>query len=196
MYILGATEAGELVFVEFRITHRNGYPEFTASFNGVRPFTEEGAISPEEYFESLAYDVSEARQFELMREHDLSPSELTEFLKKEFAQEHIDNYGSIEIQDYIDCSLYPEIVDVDGEDYYFESVWCGQHDTRMEMLFYVDNNLYYELHELWDNYHLKQVDDDVIQRIEKLQKEFEKIDEESWVKTLVRLINHYKKEVY
>ena len=61
------------------------------------------------------------------------------------------------------------------------------------MFFYVDNNLYYELHELWDNYHLKQVDDDVIQRIEKLQKEFEKIDEESWVKTLVRLINHYKR---
>lgn len=177
MYILGATEAGELVFVEFGITHRNGHPEFTASFNGVRPFTEEEAISPEEYFESLAYDVSDARQFELMREH-------------------VDNYGPIEIQDYIDCSLYPEIVDVDGEDYYFESVWCGQHDTRMEMLFYVDNNLYYELHELWDNYHLKQVDDDVIQRIEKLQKEFEKIDEESWVKTLVRLINHYKKEVY
>lgn len=187
MYILGATEAGELVFVEFRITHRNGYPEFTASFNGVRPFTEEEAISPEEYFEMLVDDMGNDEKWDLCEQNDLRPSELAEWIMQ--------NNG-FEIQDYIDCSLYPEIIDVDGVDYYFETAWCGQHDTRMEMLFYVDNNLYNELHELWDNYHLKQVDDDVIQRIEKLQKEFEKIDEESWVKTLVRLINHYKKEVY
>ena len=80
MYILGATEAGELVFVEFRITHRNGYPEFTASFNGVRPFTEEEAISPEEYFEMLVDDMGNDEKWDLCEQNDLRPSELAEWI--------------------------------------------------------------------------------------------------------------------
>ena len=100
MYILGATEAGELVFVEFGITHRNGYPEFTASFNGVRPFTEEEAISPEEYFEMLVDDMGNDEKWDLCEQNDLRPSELAEWIMQ--------NNGS-KIQDYIDCSLYPKL---------------------------------------------------------------------------------------
>ena len=40
-YLLGANRDNELVFGEFEITYRNGYAEFTASFNTVRPFNGE-----------------------------------------------------------------------------------------------------------------------------------------------------------
>ena len=38
-YLLGATKDKEIVFVELEITTWNGYSEFTASFDTVRPFT-------------------------------------------------------------------------------------------------------------------------------------------------------------
>ena len=38
-YLLGATEDLEIVFGEFGVTTRNGYTQFTASFDCVRPFT-------------------------------------------------------------------------------------------------------------------------------------------------------------
>lgn len=36
--LLGVDRNQELVFGEFGITYRNGYPEFFASFDTVRPF--------------------------------------------------------------------------------------------------------------------------------------------------------------
>lgn len=35
---------------------------------------------------------------------------------------------------------------------------CGQHDTRNEVEEFVDKELYDDIHTLWDNYHLKNIE--------------------------------------
>jgi hypothetical protein len=91
--------------------------------------------------------------------------------------------------DIRDCSLYPEIIDVDGVDYYFESGSCGQHDTRGDMKEYVNEDAYNLIHKLWDKYHLKNVSnvgEDVTAIVDKLSKELSKVDEEEWIREYIR----------
>ena len=46
---------------------------------------------------------------------------------------------------------------------------------------YTNYEAYNLLNELWDNYHLKQVDEEVIKQIEKLVDMLSGIDEEQWI---------------
>ena len=131
-YLLGVNNNGELVFGEFKVTERNGYPEFTASFNTVFPI---GAS---------IYDIR-------------------------------------------DCSLYSEKIDVDGITYYFESSSCGQHDTRKDgMKLYTNQKAYDKLHEFWDLYHLKKVDEEVIKEVQELHEVLSKIDEKEWIENWIK----------
>ena len=86
-----------------------------------------------------------------------------------------------DVMEIIDCSLYPEYYDIDGHNWYFESVGCGQHDTRDEIEEVIDIDAYNKLHELWDNYHLNTVDNSVIEQVEKLAESFAKVNEEEWI---------------
>jgi hypothetical protein len=183
-YLLGATNDGEIVFGEFGISNRNGCPEFTASFEKVQPFSENDADDAEEYYENLIDEMDGQEKWNLCKENDLRPSELAEWIA--------DNRGR-EPQDIHDCSLYPEIIDVDGTNWYFESRSCGQHDTRGEMTILVSANCYDRLHDLWDKYHLKRVDESVISEVQNLSKCFESCFEgssqEEWIADYIRTHN-------
>lgn len=170
-YLLGATANNELVFGEFEIRDWNGYPEFSASFNTVTPFKAED-YDLEEYYEEWVYGMDKEYLYDLCERFDCSPSELP----KNLADECYD------VRDALDCSLYPEKIIVDGESWCFESSSCGQHDTRKDgMEYYVNEEAYNLLHTLWDNYHLKKVDDDVVKQVEKLVNMLSSIDEEEWI---------------
>lgn len=169
-FLLGATVDNELVFGEFEVTNRNGYPEFTASFDTVKPFNGE-SFDLEEYFEGWIDGMEKDYLYDLCERFDCKPSELP----KELADECCD------VRDALDCSLYPECYEVDGESWYFESGGCGQHDTRNEMDEVINKEAYDLLHELWDNYHLKKIDDDVVKQVEKLVNMLFDIDEEEWI---------------
>lgn len=175
-YLLGATEENELVFGEIAITTRNGYPEFAASFDRVRPFTAD-EVDATDYYESLIEEMDSKWCWEQVTRFDCSPSELAERLADENGED---------VMDIRDCSLYPEIIDVDGTDWYFESGSCGQHDTRGEMAIYTSKNLYNRIHALWDSYHLERVDDDVISEVEAIRAAFENIDEQEWISDFIR----------
>ena len=168
--LLGATKNNEIVFGEFEITNRNGYAEFTASFDTVRPFREDD-YDLEEYFGNVYYDYDKGYLYDLCERFDCRPSELA----NELANECDD------IRDAIDCSLYPECYSIDGTDWYFESCGCGQHDTREEMEEYVNNNAYNLLHELWYKYHLKKVEEDVVAKVEGLIAMVSNVNEEDWI---------------
>jgi hypothetical protein len=175
-YLLGATENREIVFGEFEVTTRNGYPEFTASFDCVSPFKGDD-YDLEEYYVDWCDSMDKATLYDMCERLDCSPSALP----RELADECYD------VRDALDCSLYPEIIDVDGINWYFESGSCGQHDTRKEgMDEYVNQEAYDLLHELWDVYHLKKVDNDVVEKVNKLVDMLEEIDEEAWIEDYIR----------
>ena len=92
----------------------------------------------------------------------------------------------IGIDGAIDYSLYPETYTIDGIDWYFESMSCGQHDTRGEMAEYVNEDAYNILHKLWDKYHLKQVDSDVADTIEHIVHVLSPTNTEDWITDFIR----------
>lgn len=169
-YLMGSTKNKELVFAEFEVRNWNGYPEFTACFNSVRPFNEND-VDIEGYIEESLYSYDKSTLYEMCENYDCSPSELAERMVQE-----IDS-----VADVIDCSLYSEFYPIDGNDYYFESCSGGQYDSRDDMEIYTNKRVYDAIHKLWDKYHLKQVDSAVELEVIELKNELAKIDEEKWI---------------
>ena len=169
-YLLGATVNNELVFGEFEVTNRNGYQEFTASFDTVRPFNGDN-YDLEEYFDNWIDGMDKEYLYDLCERFDCRPSELTEELASECC----------DVRDALDCSLYPKCYNVNDESWYFESCSCGQHDTRNEMEEVINLKAYNLIHELWDKYHLKKIDNDVVEQVEKIVDMLSVIDEENWI---------------
>lgn len=172
-YLLSAMEDREIVFGEFGITTRNGYAEFTASFNTVRPFNADELEDASDYYEDLLENCySDADKYQLCERFSCRPTELAECLA--------DENGS-DPMNIRDCSLFPEWYEIDGSNWYFENGSCGQHDTRGDMDEYTNKAAYDALHALWDAYHLKQVDTATIEAVERLQAELSKVDVEEWI---------------
>ena len=169
-FLLGATTDNELVFGEFEIRNWNGRSEFSASFDTVTPFNGED-YDLEEYYEGWVDGMDKEYLYDLCEQFDCSPSQLP----KELADECYD------VRDALDCSLYPEEIEVNGNSWYFESGSCGQHDTRNEMEEIINEEAYNLLHELWDNYHLKEIDEEVVDKVNNLIDTFSKFDEEAWI---------------
>ena len=104
------------------------------------------------FFEDVEDLYSPENISDLCDEYECDSSELADLM----TDEAINDYDVA--MDTVDCSLYPEILDVDGEEYIFISSSCSQHDTRDEVEEFVDEELYNDIHELWDNYHLKNIE--------------------------------------
>ena len=167
--LLGATKDNELVFANFGISNRNEYPKFTASFDMVRPLDGD-SIDFVEYCEEYITKCGADELRHLLGKYDCRLSELAEMMA--------DDTG---IDDAIDCSLYPETYTIDGIDWYFESMGCGQHDTRGEMAEYVNEDAYNVLHELWDKYHLKQADSVIAYTVEHIAHVLSLTNTEDWI---------------
>lgn len=174
--LLGANEYNEIVFGEFEVKpsyNGDGY-EFSASFFTVAP-TRVDDVDLDDYYEALVDDMMHDGKWLWMQcdEYDCKPSDLA----YEMAS------GIDDIRDILDCSLYPNIITVNGSDWVFESMSCGQHDTRNSMTEYVDKDSYNKLHDLLDNYRNKNVDADVIAEVDELAKKMYHDDTfiESWI---------------
>lgn len=181
--LLGVNVYKEIVFGEMELTHRNGYPEFSVSFDIVTPFNGDD-VNLKEYFEDYADERCVGAEFvlEQCRDHHCSSQDLP----RELADECDD------VRDVLDCSLFPEEYEVKTEygnieRWYFESSCCGQHDTREDgMEEYVDKKAYDKLHELWDKYHLKKVDEEEItKQMEEIERRLN-VDWEDWITDYIR----------
>ena len=174
-YLLGATYNNELVFGEFDVSIRNYQRIFTASFNTVRPFNGDN-FDLEDYFEGWSDGFDKGELYDMCKRLDCKPSELAENLASECC----------DVRDALDCSLYPECFDVDGESWYFESCSCGQCDTRNNMEEIINPDAYNLLHELWDEYHLKEANDTVCVKVIMLIQMLKNVDEEAWIADYIK----------
>lgn len=165
-YLLGINNDNEIVFAEFGITTRNGYNEFAACFDTVAPFEVEESDGIE-YMEKLldsCYD--DGNKYRLCAQYNCTPSELAEIMAE---REGIGTNA-----DEKDCSTYSNRIYVGDVEYAFEFMSGGQHDIRDEgMQEYTNKKAVEELLNLWDNYHLKKVDDSIVEKIAQLQEELE-----------------------
>ena len=180
-FLLGATANNDLVFGEYELTERNGFRQFSASFDVVRPFREDD-FDAEEYAESELECYDKAQKYDLCERYDCSPSELVDYF--------VEKYDG-DPREAMDCSLFPEGYEIDGTNWYFESMCCGQHDIKKEekMKVYTNKAAFDMLYTLWDTFHLKEVNDNCLavlnQFLHRMQKY--KTDEgiEKWVRNFI-----------
>ena len=189
-FLLGTTKDNELVFGEFEVTKRNGYPEFTASFFTVRPFRADD-FNIENYWNNYIEDMENCGQDKLvlqeLKNRDCKYSELADELAADCGN----------AKDCLDCSLYPKEVNVKNpgtdveEMFYFLSGSCGKHDTRKDMEEIINPEAYNLLHMLWDKYHLSKVEDPVISQVNDLIATLSMTDEEeeNWIRKYIA--NHF-----
>ena len=144
---------------EFEVTTRNGYKEFTASFNIGCAFDVNNIDDmdmAEQYFEELWNNSDDERKLELLQDGDIT--------RKEARDNFInDTYYYTGYRAFIDCSCTDYEVDdlTSGDTINFETVACGQVDIREETDFentiFTNKEAVMKLLEFWDNFHLKEI---------------------------------------
>lgn len=175
-FLLGATKNKDILFAEFETTTRNGYKEFSVSFIEVIPFNGDD-FDLEEYYEDWIDSFDKADLYDLCERNWCAPQELPKVLAED----------CVDVRDAMDCGLYPEVVEVEGVHYYFESSRCGQYDSREKgMDRYVNKEAYDLLHELWDEYHLKEIDEEGKEKMKKVIKLLEEVNEKDWIANYIQ----------
>ena len=174
--LLGGTKEGTIVFANVEIRERNGEKIFSASFDEVRPVE----VTDEylrERVEVMLECMSNDDILNMLEDYDCRPSELVDY----YMRDRLQDCG---VADILDVSLYPESFSVIGYDdeIYFESVGCGQCDTR-DILLPINEEFSEWLHSLWDTYHLKQLPEEEVDNVIKRIKEYENEvgDIEEWI---------------
>ena len=173
--LLGATEDGTIVFTNVEIRERNGERIFSVSFDEVRP-----VVVTEEYMRERVAEMLEGINkddlFSMLEDYDCRPSELVDY----FMHDQLENFG---VEGIIDISLYPESFSVDDyeDEIYFESVSCGQNDTR-DILIPIYPEFSEWLHSLWESYHLQQLPEEYGNIEMRIREYEEKVgDIEEWI---------------
>lgn len=172
-FLLGATVNDEIAFGEVDI-YKDG--RFSCSFDTIRPFN-----ADEKDLVELAEDFigcfDKASLYDMCDRFDCSPNNLANELAE-----------SMDITEFIDCSLYSEEMYINGNTWMFESWGCGQHDLRKDgMSEIINDELFNLVHKLWDEYHLKTMP------AEKYLKLIELIDnnsinEEEWIEDYIKRV--------
>jgi hypothetical protein len=152
-FFLGFTKNNEVVFAN--VDSSRGY--FSASFDTSYPM----AIGYDETIqriEELIEQMDSQWILNKLEYYDCKPSELSEKL-------YDDCYNAVD--EFFDNSLFTESYDIEGVDdtIYFLASSCGQHDTRDEMAWNVNTELYNYLHELWDEYHLQEIPQEKLDKL-------------------------------
>ena len=180
--LLGITKEKDIVFCEAEITYRNGYREFSASFDVVTPFKNVESDGIEYYEELLSNCYDDSQKYNLCEKYDCTPFELAERMAED---------GEIEtLADEKDCSLYPERIEVDGVEFAFEFSSCGQYDIFESedeaIIEFTDEESVKKLYNFWQKYHLKEITEDIETEILQVMKKLGNIEIENTIEYYIK----------
>lgn len=189
-FLIGFTKDYEIIIAELELRDWNFENEFSASFSISSIINADNTIYDEDYIynyvDSMLDEYDATYKLELCERYDCSPQNLC----NKMTEVYLNNPE--EMKDLIDCSCYPNEVSINDIDYIFRADSFGQHDTRDDLLYAIDNDLYNDIHDLWDKYHLKQLDEKGLELYNSVIERASKIDEEEEIK---KFIDEYKEEI-
>lgn len=176
--LLGATKENTIVFANINLEDY-----FSVSFDEVSPF-----VASDEYlkerFEGSVECMEAKTKLDLLEMLDCKFSELED----EYFNYSLRNYG---VEGIVDISLYAESYTIEGieDEVYFDSVSCGQHDTR-DILLPIDGGFSECLFKMWDGYHLQGISEELKTSTKQLIEDYkDKIgEEEIWIETWLKTI--------
>lgn len=159
--ILLGIKNNAIITADLTLTNRNGYTEFTARFN-------EGLVFDindidDDYKKNYYNDMWDCYSAEQKLEF-LDDGEKTKY--DVFADWKYDS----EYKDIKDCSCTDYEMEINGKEINFETLSCGQYDVRndedFKNMIFTDKQLFNLIMYYWDNYHMKEVNEEQIQVIE------------------------------
>lgn len=174
MYLLGMTEDNDIAFAEPRL-YKDGI--FACSFDIVTPFVPDDDLGErvQEYFD----DMDAESKITMCERLHCAPQDVgTELV-----------YGDYDdaFEFVYDTSVYPNAITCeDGNEWYFESGSCGQHDVREDGIkeLVIDKDRFDDLMYLWDNYHLEKLPESEKEKYNSVMHELEEVSEDE--ETLIR----------
>ena len=159
---------------EIEITTRNGYKEFTASFDKGEAFKID-EIDLQEMCENQWECYDAESKLDLLCDGDRTREDVFDEWTR-YSDYH----------EFIDCSCTDIEIEINNELINFETTSCGQHDEREESDFnnfiYTKKKAFKLIMYLWDNFHLKEItekEEKIFNQICELLKNYEKYSEET-----------------
>ena len=174
--LLGVTSINELVFANINIRENK---TLSISFSLVTPTIIDNDYLYER-FTSMVEDLPKEDLYDLCVQYNCTPSNLIDEM---FAYATPD--------EILDLSLFPEQIEVNGDEWVFESAGCGQCETRNVMSEYIDKDCYMRLMGLWDTYHLQTIDDDTVKEVETIIEKLNEVDQMEWIEDYI-IENNYR----
>lgn len=172
-YLLGVID-NRIILGEFEVTNRNGYNEFTASFEEGEAFDINTIDDDyrETYYEECWNCYDDAGKLDLLNDGDKTKQEVFD----EWAA--YEDYRNIK-----DCSCTDYEMEINGKTINFESICGGQHDCRedqdFEKMIFTNKEAFDLLMRLWDIFHLHEVTEKQKQEIKEVQELLQDYEEET-----------------
>lgn len=176
--ILGATKDGDIATAELAMVTSGERHYLSASFSISRPFNTDDIN--EEYAAGYLDGLDKEILYDLCVRYCCSPQNLP----YEF-------YENNDIDDLVDCSLFPRSVTIDNDTFMFESQECGQVDLGDRMEEYTDRALFCRIYILWKVWHLRNLNSkefkEVCDELNAIAKIANELDEEEWLTHYIKV---------
>lgn len=178
MYLLGMTEDNNIAYAEPELD-KNGI--FTCSFDTGIPFVPDDDVLEErvqEYFDEMDAES----KINICERLHCAPQDVG----KEWVRYDPDDAFDLAY----DTSIYPNTITCDdGNEWYFESSSCGQHDVRKDGIknLVVSKECFDTLMYLWDHYHLEKLPESEKGKYNSVMRELEEVneDEEALIRDMI-----------
>lgn len=174
--LVGSTVDNELVFANISIRENK---TFSVSFSLVTPSKIDNEYLYER-FASLMEELPKEDLYDLCVQYNCTPSNLIDEM-----------FYYTTVEEILDLSLFPEQIEVNKDEWVFESAGVGQIETRNVMSEYIDKDCYMRLMGLWQDFHLKQVDNNTIQEVEMIIEKLNEVDQLQWIEDYI-IENNYR----
>lgn len=162
--ILLGIKNNELITADIDLRDWNGRTELGISFNEGQAFNindiDEGYTN--DYFNDLwDYGYDAQTKLDLLQDGEITKEEVFQDWKEDT------NYYDIK-----DCSCTDYELTKNGKTINFETIGCGQTDVRTDEDFndmkFTDEKLFNDIMYYWDNFHLKELDEEQVKEIREI----------------------------
>lgn len=161
-YLLGIID-NQIILGEIEVRDWNGYDEFSASFDVGEAFNidiDEETIR--DYFIELWNCYDNDTKIELLYDGD-----------RTFQDWLVEETCDVDYYSIKDCSCTDFEMSYKDITINFETICCGQHDCRSNYNFdkmkFTSKEAFDKLMNLWDNYHIKEIDDNAKREIDEVK---------------------------
>ena len=189
-FLIGFTKDYNIIVAELELRDWNYENEFTATFEESSIVNANETVYNEDYIydyvENYLAGMDDEYKYYLCDKHDCSPKDLIQTLTDLYLDDPDD------FMSFLDNSLYPGTINASESEYFFRAEGIGYSNIKDNLLYVIDNELYKDIQFLYENYHLKQLDEKNLELYNSVIERASKIDEEEEIK---KFIDEYKEEI-